>query len=138
MSRYVKIEIPLFTMLFAVSMISSAVMLYTLSLFIYTPILANAFSMQYASIYTFLIFFGFLFRSFEEIVNIGSTYMYRKQEFEADAFAIETTHLNDSFIASLKKLSVDNLSNVTPHPLKVFLEYSHPPVLQRIEEIKRL
>jgi len=41
-------------------------------------------------------------------------------------------------INGLKKLSVDNLSNLTPHPLKVFLDYSHPPVLERIKAIRRL
>ncbi len=41
-----------------------------------------------------------------------------------------------SMIAALKKLTVDNLSNLTPHPVKVFLSYSHPPVLQRIRALK--
>jgi STE24 endopeptidase len=39
-------------------------------------------------------------------------------------------------VLALKKLVVGNLSNLTPHPLKVFLDYSHPPVLDRIKEIK--
>ena len=46
------------------------------------------------------------------------------------------TGMNKEMISALKKLSVDNLSNLTPHPLKVFLEYSHPPVLKRIEALK--
>jgi STE24 endopeptidase len=41
-------------------------------------------------------------------------------------------------ITALKKLSVDNLSNLTPHPLKVFLQYSHAPVLQRVEAIRKI
>ncbi|MDL1961797.1 MAG: M48 family peptidase, partial [Deltaproteobacteria bacterium] len=44
----------------------------------------------------------------------------------------------DAMIAGLKKLSVDNLSNLTPHPFKVFISYSHPPVLERIKAIRRL
>jgi len=43
-----------------------------------------------------------------------------------------------NMIAVLKKLSVDNLSNLTPHSLKVFLDYSHPPVLRRIAAIRQL
>jgi STE24 endopeptidase len=39
-------------------------------------------------------------------------------------------------IQALKKLSVDNLSNLTPHPLKVFIEYSHPPILERIAALR--
>jgi STE24 endopeptidase len=41
-------------------------------------------------------------------------------------------------ISALKKLSADNLSNLTPHPVKVFLEYSHPPVLERIRAIRNV
>jgi STE24 endopeptidase len=38
-------------------------------------------------------------------------------------------------VDALKKLSVHNLSNLLPHPFYVFLNYSHPPVLQRINAI---
>jgi STE24 endopeptidase len=57
----------------------------------------------------------------------------RKNENAADKFAAETTGDPGSMVAALKKLSVDNLSNLTPHPFYVFLNYSHPPVLQRIQ-----
>ena len=55
----------------------------------------------------------------------------------ADAFAAETTGQPSALIDALKKLSVDNLSNLTPHPLKVFLQYSHPPVLERIRALRK-
>jgi STE24 endopeptidase len=60
----------------------------------------------------------------------------RKNEFEADSFAVETTNLNNDMANALKKLSKDNLSNLTPHPFYVFIHYSHPPVLERIRKIK--
>jgi len=60
----------------------------------------------------------------------------RKNEYEADRFAAEITGTPGVMIDALKKLSADNLSNLTPHPLKVFLEYSHPPVLQRINALR--
>ena len=59
----------------------------------------------------------------------------RKNETAADQFAAETTKDPGSLVAALKKLSVDNLSNLTPHPFYVFLNYSHPPVLQRIRAL---
>jgi STE24 endopeptidase len=59
----------------------------------------------------------------------------RKHEFEADRFSAETTGNPTAMIAALKKLTVDNLSNLLPHPFYVFLNYSHPPVLQRIRAI---
>jgi STE24 endopeptidase len=62
----------------------------------------------------------------------------RKNEYEADRFAVNTTKNALSFISALKKLSAHNLSNLTPHPFYVFLNYSHPPVLKRIETIRAL
>jgi STE24 endopeptidase len=62
----------------------------------------------------------------------------RKNEYEADHYAAKTTNDSESMIAALKKLSVHNLSNLTPHPLYVFLNYSHPPVLQRIRALRAL
>ena len=44
---------------------------------------------------------------------------------------------SEPLIAALKKLSADTLTNLTPHPLAVALEYSHPPVLQRIDALRR-
>jgi STE24 endopeptidase len=61
----------------------------------------------------------------------------RKNEYEADAFAAE--HFNGEALASaLKKLSVNNLSNLRPHPAYVFFHYSHPTLLQRLEALKRV
>jgi STE24 endopeptidase len=70
------------------------------------------------------------------ILSIANSVLSRKHEFEADAFAAETTGKPTDLIDALKKLSVDSLSNLTPHPLKVFLEYSHPPVLERIKALR--
>ena len=92
--------------------------------------------MQETSVYASLIFFGFLFSPIQFFLSIVTHRLSRKYEYEADAFAIETYKQPEAFINALKKLSVDNLSNLTPHPLKVFLEYSHPPVLERIKVIR--
>jgi STE24 endopeptidase len=59
----------------------------------------------------------------------------RKHEFAADHFSVKTTENPRAMITALKKLSVQNLSNLVPHPFYVFLNYSHPPVLQRIKAI---
>jgi STE24 endopeptidase len=62
----------------------------------------------------------------------------RKNEYEADAYAVATYGKPDAMISALKKLCVDNLSNLTPHPVKVFLSYGHPPILERIKRIRNL
>ena len=72
------------------------------------------------------------------IIGIISAALSRKHEFEADAYAVKTYKKPEAMIEALKKLSVDNLSNLHPHLMKVFLEYSHPPVLERIEAIRKI
>ena len=118
------------------SILSSGMMFFLLSLFLNNPMLFEAFKMEHISIYASLIFFSFLYSPIESVLSIFGQVMSRKHEYEADAYAVDTTRLPLDFISGLKKLSVDNLSNLTPHPWKVFLEYSHPPVLERIKAIK--
>jgi len=120
------------------SIITTGIMLFVLSFFINNRGLFDAFKMQDLSIYASLIFFGFLYSPINLFLSIFSNVISRKHEYEADKFAISTYHKPEAFIVALKKLTVDNLSNLTPHPLKVFLDYSHPPVIKRIEAIKKL
>jgi STE24 endopeptidase len=120
------------------SLVQSLAMFYVLSLFLNNENLFSAFKMDHVSVYASLLFFGFLYSPISQILGIIGNIKSRKYEFEADQYAIETTHNANSFISALKQLSVDNLSNLTPHPLKVFLEYSHPPVIKRIEAIRSL
>ena len=73
-----------------------------------------------------------------EVISIFSKILSRKHEYEADSYAVTTYGKPESMISALKKLTVDNLSNLTPHPLNVFLNYSHPPVLERIQSMRKL
>jgi STE24 endopeptidase len=120
-----------------ISLTSSLLMFFILSLFISRPGLYEAFRIDGTPLYAGLIFFGFLYAPISMILGIANNILSRKHEFEADAFAAETTNQPTDLIDALKKLSVDSLSNLTPHPLKVFLEYSHPPVLERIKALRR-
>lgn len=118
------------------SCITSGVMFFILSLFINNKGLFAAFGMQETSIYASLFFFGFLYSPMETILSIFGNMLSRKNEYEADAYAVNTYGRPQAMIGALKRLSVENLSTLTPHPLKVFLTYSHPPVLDRIRAIQ--
>ncbi len=112
------------------------IMLYLLSLFISYQGLFDAFYMQQKSVYAGLIFFGMLYSPLGFFIGIFMQMLSRKNEIAADRFSVETTHDPQSMAEALKKLSINNLSNLLPHPLYVFLNYSHPPVLQRIQAIQ--
>lgn len=119
-----------------ISIFSTGLMFYILSIFMNNPGLFAAFQMEYISIYASLVFFGFLYAPIDMILSIFSNMLSRRHEYQADAYAVRTYRRPQSMIAALKKLSVDNLSNLTPHPFKVFLSYSHPPVIDRIRAIR--
>jgi STE24 endopeptidase len=110
-------------------------MLYLLSLFVSFPGLFEAFYMSQPSVYAGLIFFAMLYSPLGFIVGLFLQKRSRTNETAADRFSVETTRDPQSMVDALKKLSVHNLSNLLPHPFYVFLNYSHPPVLQRIEAI---
>ncbi|MBW1839944.1 MAG: M48 family metallopeptidase [Deltaproteobacteria bacterium] len=121
-----------------ISIITTGLMFFILSLFINNPGLFSAFKMEHTSIYASLFFFAFLYTPISMIISIFSKILSRKHEYEADSYAVTTYGKPESMISALKKLTVDNLSNLTPHPLNVFLNYSHPPVLERIQSMRKL
>ena len=124
-----------------IGILHTGVMFYLLSIFLSHQGLFEAFYMENAAatpIYAGLIFFGMLFSPIEMILSVFMQIFSRKNEFEADRYAAQTTGDPESMVSALKKLSAHNLSNLTPHPLYVFLNYSHPPVLERIRAIRAL
>jgi len=112
-------------------------MLYLLSLFISYPGLFEAFYMPQSSVYAGLIFFAMLYSPLDFFIGLFMQRRSRTNETAADRFSVETTQDSQSMVDALKKLSVHNLSNLLPHPFYVFLNYSHPPVLQRIKALQR-
>ena len=119
-----------------ISILTAGLMFFILSLFLNNRELFAAFKMDNTSIYASLFFFGFLYTPIEMIFSIFGNVLSRKHEYEADDYSVKTYGRPEAMIVALKKLSVENLSNLTPHPLKVFLSYSHPPVLERIKAIR--
>ena len=119
------------------SILQMGLMFFILSLFLGNRGLFDAFGMEHVSVYASLVFFGFLYSPISTVIAIGFNAFSRHNEYQADRFAAETGGDGAALISGLKKLSVSNLSNLTPHPLHVFLNHSHPPVLARIEALRR-
>ena len=118
--------------------LETGLMLYIFNIFMYEQGLYDVFSVNEISVYCGLIFFGMLYAPVSLITSIFTTAMSRKNEFEADAYALEKTKKPEPLISMLKGLAASNLSHLTPHPMMVFLSYTHPPVNKRIEAVKAL
>jgi STE24 endopeptidase len=121
-----------------ISVLHMGVMFYLLSIFISRRGLFEAFYLERTSIYAGLVFFGLLYSPVEMILSVVMQIYSRRNERQADRYAVETTCDPDSLIQALKVLSRQNLSNLTPHPLYVYLNCSHPPMLERIRAIRHL
>lgn len=115
--------------------IQTGIMFFLLSLFLNNESLFAAFKMENPSIYASLLFFSILYSPIELIMSFVGNAISRKHEFEADAFAKTSIGTGEYLIEGLKKLTVTNLGNLTPHILTVWLSYSHPPVLSRIKAL---
>lgn len=117
------------------SILLTGLMLFLLSLFINNPSISLAIGVDRPSFHAALIGFGILYSPISEITGLLMNHFSRKFEYQADDFA-KITFSASPLITSLKKLSKNSLSNLTPHPAYVFMHYSHPPLLDRIRNLK--
>ncbi len=120
------------------SLLQTGFMFALMALFIDNRGVFAAFAMDHISVYAGLVFFGFLYTPISTLLSILAHSFSRKHEYEADEYAVTSTGLGEELVMGLKKLCRANMANLTPHPLQVFLNYSHPPVLERIRAIRSL
>lgn len=109
-------------------------MFFVMSKFIFNKDLSLAFGSENFALHINLIAFVLLYQPVSLILGLFGNYLSRKHEFQADSFAVKTTG-SKILGEALIRLSVDQLSNLTPHPAYVFFNYSHPPLLKRLNNI---
>ena len=118
------------------SILLTGLTLFILSIFISNPLLSNAIGVELASFHVGLIAFGLLYSPISEITGLIMNYVSRVFEYQADDYA-KNTYKAKPLITSLKKLSKNSLSNLTPHKAYVFMHYSHPTLLERVRNLKK-
>ena len=118
------------------STILTGITLYVLSLLIENALLSEALNIQTPSFHIGLITFSILFSPISELTGLVMNSISRIFEYQADNFAKEKTD-PEALISSLKKLSKNSLSNLTPHKATVFMQYSHPTLLERIRNLRK-
>ncbi|HEX9594168.1 MAG TPA: M48 family metallopeptidase [bacterium] len=107
-----------------------------LSLCLTRPGLFAAFGVERLSVHAGLVFFTLLYTPVEMVLSLLLHAVSRRNEYQADRFAVTATGDWRPLAAGLKRLSRDHLANLTPHPLYVALHYSHPPLDQRLEAMR--
>ncbi|MDZ4715981.1 MAG: M48 family metallopeptidase [Cytophagales bacterium] len=120
---------------YLLSIVQIFFMLFVLSLMVFNSNLSIALGGTMQAVHLNLLAFGILFSPISGVTGLFMSMYSRRNEFEADAYARET-YDGRALASALKKLSVDTLSNLYPHPAYVFFHYSHPPLLKRLEAIQ--
>jgi len=119
-----------------IGLVQTAIVLFIFGLLIDSPALSRALGVEEPNFHIGLVAFGVLYSPISFFTGIFMNMLSRKNEYEADRFAAEN-YKPEALGSALKKLSVNNLSNLTPHKLYVFFHYSHPTLLQRLEHLKQ-
>lgn len=117
------------------SILHTGILFYLLSIFLSEPRLFEAFGMDHTSVAAGLVFFGMLYEPVSFLLSIALNGLSRRHELEADRYAVEKGNNREHLASSLKKLSVKNLSNLTPNRLHVLLHYTHPPLRERLARL---
>lgn len=123
--------------MFITSILTTGITFFCLSLVLgYAP-LYKVFHVENMTVAVGMVLFSFLYTPLSMIMSVFASHLSRKYEFEADAFAAKTTGTPDALASALIKLSVNSLSNLTPHPAYVVMHYSHPPVVERLNALNK-
>jgi STE24 endopeptidase len=116
------------------SIIQTGIILFLFSFVVGNSIIYQAMGSTGQGFHLGLIVFFILYSPVSSITSVLMNYLSRRFEYQADSFAAQ--HADPEAMASaLKLLTSDNLSDLTPHPWNVFLNYSHPPLKQRLENL---
>lgn len=122
--------------LIVLQLAGQALLFWFLSLFLLNPGVFAAFGMsQPPSVYASLVFVSFLYAPVSLLLGLAGNALARHYEFAADAYAARTCGGAAALAAALRKLCVDDLGNLDPHPLKVWLDYDHPPLAARLRAL---
>jgi len=117
--------------------IQTGLMLWLFSIMVGNPLLSEALGASRPGFHLALLAFGLLYSPVSQVTGLVMNIFSRKHEYQADAYAA-TNYYAVHLLTGLKKLSGSSLSNLTPHPAYVFFNYSHPPLLQRVEALLKL
>jgi STE24 endopeptidase len=118
------------------SILQVGLILFIASYILFNKNLSVALGAQENAIHLNLVAYGILFTPCSHLIGIFMNIFSRKNEYEADKYAADTYN-GGALKSALKKLSANNLSNLTPHPAYVFFHYSHPPLLQRLRALNK-
>ena len=124
--------------MFAFSNIQTLVIFSLMGWLLGNPNLSKALGSDTPSFHLSMIAFFMLFTPVSTLLGLINNSFSRHNEYQADQYSIDTyPGAREYMYSALKKLSVESLSNLNPHPVYVAVHYSHPPILDRLANLKK-
>lgn len=120
------------------AMLQTGVFFALLGAFLEHPAIPAAFGLAQGGLHGAFAVFGLFFGPVSLALAILLSALSRRQEYQADAYAARLTGDPEALIQALARLSANNLSEVSAHPLLVALSWTHPPVLERIRALSQI
>lgn len=124
--------------MFAFSNVQTLIMFALMGWLLSNPNLSKALGSDIPSFHLSMVAFFLLFTPLSTLLGLINNSFSRRNEYQADQFSLDTyPDAREHMYSALKKLSLESLSNLNPHPLYVAVHYSHPPILARLANLKR-
>jgi STE24 endopeptidase len=98
------------------------------------PELSTALGASVQSFHLSALAFFILFTPLSIVLGLINNSWSRHNEYDADTFAQQTYDVAP-MMSALTKISTDSLANLSPHPLYVAFNYTHPTLLQRLNNL---
>jgi STE24 endopeptidase len=120
----------------ALSSVVSVLLFYLASKMITWDLMFESFGFSIMPAYAGLFLVGIMWEPVSFFLGPAGMALSRRFEREADLYSLRIINDSGPLVRALKKIAKDNLSNLQPHPLYVWLNYSHPPLLERIRDLE--
>ena len=120
----------------AVSAAVSVLLFYLASKMITWSLMFEGFGFSVMPAYAGLFLVGIMWEPVSFFLGPVGMAISRMFEREADIYSLRIMNDSGPLVRALKKMAKDNLSNLRPHPLYVWFNYSHPPLLERIKDLE--
>ena len=125
--------------MFIFSNLQTLVILSLMGWLLGNPNLSKALGSDIQSFHLSMIAFFLLFTPVSTVLGLVNNSFSRRNEYQADQYSIDTyPGAREHMYNALKKLARESLSNLNPHPLYVKVHYSHPPILERLANLKKV
>ena len=116
--------------------VSSLLVFYLISRMIEWPLIYHTFGFEERAPAAGILLTAILLKPAAYFLAPIGAMISRRFERASDRYTFELIGSTGALRNALKRLAKDNLSNLHPHPLYVWFYYSHPPLTERIRQLR--